>query len=346
MPFTKVLPTADAEALDFVRQLISFDPTSRPTAISALTHPWLSSYHDEIDEPNCTRVFDRWQLEELETLEQYKEALVKEIEDCRREVRSGHAKNEELIHERSPSIRTGSVIADVIEEETEDIPPSDPTPPTSTATEESAPPTTATEIPLVIPAVKMVDEPEETQEVSLHRRDRTDATITAQFPPVMAQSPPEVFTSPELVGTDPVIAYSRRSSFFAPSRQNSTYSIHRAGPPSESNSISFPTSTAPEYVIPARTRTPSMYSISGYPPTEGGRKLLRTLSTVSVYESGEGHAGGLADIAPIGRFIVPHDTTEDLEPGSEIPDEIAEDDFEKDKRGRDGGGKERRRFVI
>lgn len=342
LPFTKVLPTADAEAIDFLRQLIAFDPTARPTAITALTHPWLSSYHDEIDEPNCNRMFDRWQkLEELETLEQYKDALIKEIEDCRREVRSTHAKAEELLHERSPSIRTGSVIADVIAEETEDTPPpdSESTPPALT-TADSAPPTTVTELPQEILPEKAGEEKPDIHEGSLHRKDGTDSTV-------MAQTFPEVFASPELTGTDPVIAYSRRSSFFAPSRQNSTYSIHRVGPPSESNTVSFPTSNAPEYVVPARTRTPSMYSVGGHAPMEERRKLLRTLSTVSVYESGEGHAGGLADIAPIGKFIVDRDKSEDLEPDSEIPEEIAEDESEADKRGRDGGGKkERKRFVI
>ena len=35
--------------------------------------------------------------------------------------------------------------------------------------------------------------------------------------------------------------------------------------------------------------------------------MLRTLSTVSIYESGEGLPGGLAEIAPIGRYIVERD---------------------------------------
>ena len=48
------------------------------------------------------------------------------------------------------------------------------------------------------------------------------------------------------------------------------------------------------------------------------RRLLRTLSTVSIYESGEGLAGGLADIAPIGKYIVERD--EALP--SEMPQEL------------------------
>jgi len=52
------------------------------------------------------------------------------------------------------------------------------------------------------------------------------------------------------------------------------------------------------------------------------RKLLRTLSTVSIHESAEGLAGGLADIAPIGKFIV-GDQTEDADaPPSEMPKEF------------------------
>lgn len=54
--------------------------------------------------------------------------------------------------------------------------------------------------------------------------------------------------------------------------------------------------------MPARSRTGSM--MGGDTAT---RRLLRTLSTVSIYESGEGLAGGLADIAPIGKYIVERD---------------------------------------
>jgi len=71
------------------------------------------------------------------------------------------------------------------------------------------------------------------------------------------------------------------------------------------------------YIVPARSRTGS---------TAGGevtRKLLRTLSTVSIHESVEGLPGGLAGIAPIGKYIVEKEATEADAPPSEIPRDFA-----------------------
>ena len=88
-------------------------------------------------------------------------------------------------------------------------------------------------------------------------------------------------------------ARNRHSIAYQPESRNSL----ERGQSGES-SVAFPTG---EYVVPARSRTASMFG------DVSTRKLLRTLSTVSIYESGEGLAGGLADIAPIGKYIVERD---------------------------------------
>jgi len=49
------------------------------------------------------------------------------------------------------------------------------------------------------------------------------------------------------------------------------------------------------------------------------KRLLKTLPTVSIHER---LAGGLADIAPIGKFIVERDTAD--EPASEMPKEFGD----------------------
>jgi len=68
--------------------MLSFDPSTRISVPDALSHPWLSSYHDVNDEPECIQPFEKWhEIEQLETLEQFREALWKEIEDYRKEVR-------------------------------------------------------------------------------------------------------------------------------------------------------------------------------------------------------------------------------------------------------------------
>ena len=84
-----VLPNADPLALDLVQQLLSFSPDSRIDVVQALAHPYVAYHHDEADEPSCPKVFDKWeQVEGLETLEELREAITREIEEFRAEVRN------------------------------------------------------------------------------------------------------------------------------------------------------------------------------------------------------------------------------------------------------------------
>jgi len=82
------------------------------------------------------------------------------------------------------------------------------------------------------------------------------------------------------------------------------------------NTIAFPSEM---FVVPGRSRTSSLYGGEHTAP----RRLLRTLSTVSIHESGAGLAGGLADIAPIGKYIVTKNTEDD--PASEMPGEFGDE---------------------
>ena len=56
-----------------------------------------------------------------------------------------------------------------------------------------------------------------------------------------------------------------------------------------------------------------------YANTWGPRKILRTLSTVSIHESVEGLAGGLAAMGPIGQAIIERRETAADAPPSEMP---------------------------
>ena len=68
--------------------MLCFDPSERITVPDALAHSWLSAYHDPLDEPDCPEKFEKWrEIEELKTMEEFREALWNEIEDYRREVR-------------------------------------------------------------------------------------------------------------------------------------------------------------------------------------------------------------------------------------------------------------------
>ncbi|KAI0367000.1 kinase-like protein [Pilatotrama ljubarskyi] len=319
VPFEKLIPTADAQAVDLLTKLLQFDPAERITVAEALEHPWLSAYHDVSDEPECPTKFERWkEIEKLETLPQFREAIFNEIQDYRKEVRSIYFDTADEL-DRSPSIRRPrEVLApppiEEAESPTELEPHTEPEPAPSPEDirDLTSPETGTLTLPTGTPA----------------------SAATTPTAPTEGPTQPERPVEPRPQGGDPVITYVRRSSFMQPSRTSSTYSQFRnrhsvAYPPESRNSleraaglgpgataaggestIAFPTQ---EYVVPARSRTASMFGDGTMT-----RRLLRTLSTVSIYESGEGLAGGLADIAPIGKYIVERD--EGLP--SEMPQEL------------------------
>ena len=71
---------------------------------------------------------------------------------------------------------------------------------------------------------------------------------------------------------------------------------------------------------------------------------MRTLSTVSIHESGHGLKGGLAEIAPIGKFITERGSDDELL-ASEVPEELKEEGFRDGEKDKDKGtiGEGRRR---
>lgn len=322
--------------------MLTFDPSIRITVTEALEHPWLQSYHDVADEPECPSTFEKWQaIEELDTLEDFREALWDEIEDYRREVRgiistdlSGlPIRRMSTTSMKEPEREPGAPEPPSVFEP--DVTPESPT--AAVVGDDGGEEKTAVDTP----APEKEKEKKEKDLVTEH-----DEKSLAP-PPTSAPRP----TTP----ADPVVTYARRSSIVQPSRQTSTYNSPLAshqrlpsfveGPMnSEPGSlagggIAFPTQSG--YVLPARSRTGS---------TVGGeymhtRKLLRTLSTVSIHESVEGLAGGLAGIAPIGKYIVEKQTTGADAPPSEMPrdfgidetDEGQDEDWEKENDGRNEG---------
>jgi hypothetical protein len=301
--------------------MISFDPEHRVTVLRALEHPWLSAYHDESDEPECPEQFERWrEIEKLETMDDFKKALWDEIEDYRREVRG-------LKLEVLPRLAS---LANAV---TNQQPPS--TPPEGLSEEVDA----RSQATLVTVEEKM-PEP-----VELASSLPEPVVIINSDSRQMAASPEQMYRSPPAV-TDPVVTYARRSSII--SRQGSTYnspvpsgqhlptfiegqlsSDTRAmlsssnlgglyGSGHGTSIVPFP-STQPGYVVPARSRTGSIAAGAGVEVT---RRMLRTLSTVSIHETGQGRKGGLADVAPIGKFIVGGEETGADAPASEIPREF------------------------
>ncbi|KAJ9112346.1 hypothetical protein QFC19_000766 [Naganishia cerealis] len=109
VPFERLYPAADPDgkhltaslfssmlclavffaALDLLEQLLRFDPAERISVAQALKHPYLAPYHDEMDEPDCPSVFDKWeQVERTHTLDDFKRIIAKEVDEFRKEVRT------------------------------------------------------------------------------------------------------------------------------------------------------------------------------------------------------------------------------------------------------------------
>ncbi|KAI6016060.1 kinase-like protein [Pisolithus microcarpus] len=299
VPFSRLLPTADYQALDLLEKMLSFDPLSRITVHEALSHPWLSTYHDDSDEPECAKKFDKWRdIEKLETLEEFREAIWNEIQDYRLDVRGLKEEEASLppVFEESnqPSVM-GSPARSVDKE--------------LIGRKDTSKMSDMGSLPLV---------------GSPERIEEGTETAVGAVAPRMGPTP---------TPTDPVVTYARRSSIMQPPRQPSNYNSPSAsasqhpwpsgtdGLPTNSSVVPFPGQT---YVVPVRSRAPSAAT------DVGARQLLRTLSTVSIHESSEGLPGGLAAVAPIGKYIVARTSGADAPP-SEIPRDFGVEESRNDE---------------
>ena len=300
--------------------MLCFDPCERITVPDALEHSWLSAYHDPLDEPDCPEKFEKWrEIEELSTMEEFREAIWNEIENYRREVREIPSLLPSLpsslvsspipgLFKFLPSYLSGT---DVVGDEPSDKPSSETTAQNTEAEK-------AKEAEDVLSDIVPSGSPD------LHRRS---------------------ITTP----TDPLVTYARRSSILQPSRQGSTYNSPMASTyvpnfadgaanvdkPTQ-GSVTFPTQG---FIIPARSRTGS--TVGG----EVTRRILRTLSTVSIHESAERVVGGLAGIAPIGKYITEMNTEADAPP-SEVPKDFGIESEEETNENNESSQPKRGRFVI
>ncbi len=55
-PPEEMFPSASPDALDLIRRCLQFSPDKRITAYEALRHPYVAQFHNEADEPVCSRV--------------------------------------------------------------------------------------------------------------------------------------------------------------------------------------------------------------------------------------------------------------------------------------------------
>ncbi|KAH9169842.1 kinase-like protein [Lactarius sanguifluus] len=300
--FKKLIPQADPQALDLLEKMLSFDPTSRVTVTQALAHPWLAAYHDANDEPSCPEKFDRWrEIEELETIEQFRAALWAEMNDFRREVRAVGAEADE-----QPSA----------------LPSEMPTRSMSTPSEAPVSPQKENSSQEVTRSRRQSTSGSPLKE----RRDSTDgrARPRARDPVVSYSRRTSIYSARDRDS----IVFGEQDGLPVTMTRTSSFAAEDAGLPPTGpgvNAFPFPSIGPPEgYVVPARQRTASM----GGPGVVGSR-LLRTLSTVSIHETVD--VGAAAEVA---RLLRAKETAADAPP-SEMPKEIGGEGSEWG--GKDGG---------
>jgi len=391
--------------------MLTFDPTERISVAEALKHPWLSTYHNPDDEPDCPESFQRWrEIEELESHDDFKRALWDEIQDHRREVRglnsisgspvtmkrTSSASSHSAVDSQTQPSATTTGLGQIDEETAADLSTgtarssrsASPRQKEETAGTKTSPPPAEIEPsqvgsepqPTLPPSepVPLIPPQDNQGSLPISRTNSRKSERRPSHDKLERASSTASITTP----TDPVMTYARRSSFLQPqqppvsnsgtgtSSLNHPYPASRKPIPSfgeggyfdeganlkeqyghgkhlHRNTIAFPSGDS--YVVPGRTRTSSLFGshpsghtgdgISGLPGTGNYNytvgpgtvgRLLRTLSTVSIHESGQGLKGGLADIAPIGKFITERGTDDELL-ASEVPEELKEGGCKEDK---------------
>ncbi|ELU43481.1 CMGC/MAPK protein kinase [Rhizoctonia solani AG-1 IA] len=246
------------------------------------------AYHDEDDEPECESKYEHWkEIEKLETIDQFRTAIWNEVEEFRREVR-------EMVVEPEPEVKLNGIAA------------------TSEKVDETKATTpVVAESPIVIkeggpsePVDKLtpVDEDVPNGTIPFPSSGRASPSPAAGSVPLPRQRPVSARTKSNV---DPYEAYARRSSVLASASPQALTGNLPPGVVDSKDAQSAggePQATA-SYIVPARSRagsaadsTISSGGFSGHGTFP--RTILRTLSTLSVNDSG---AAGAAAVA-LGRI--------------------------------------------
>ena len=86
VPFTRLFPQANPDALDLLDRMLAFDPSSRISVEDALEHRYLHIWHDASDEPACPTTFD-FAFEVVEDVAEMRRMILDEVHRFRRSVR-------------------------------------------------------------------------------------------------------------------------------------------------------------------------------------------------------------------------------------------------------------------
>lgn len=86
VPFQRLFPNANPDALDLLDRMLAFDPSSRISVEEALEHRYLHIWHDASDEPSCPTSFD-FHFEVVEDVPEMRKMILAEVQRFRQQVR-------------------------------------------------------------------------------------------------------------------------------------------------------------------------------------------------------------------------------------------------------------------
>lgn len=78
VPFQRLFPNANPDALDLLDRMLAFDPSSRISVEEALEHPYLHIWHDASDEPSCPTTFD-FHFEVVDDVQEMRKMILDEV---------------------------------------------------------------------------------------------------------------------------------------------------------------------------------------------------------------------------------------------------------------------------
>lgn len=86
IPFSRLFPNANPDALDLLERMLAFDPAQRISVEEALEHPYLHIWHDASDEPTCPTTFD-FHFEVVDDIHEMRRMILDEVMSFRARVR-------------------------------------------------------------------------------------------------------------------------------------------------------------------------------------------------------------------------------------------------------------------